>query len=86
MDNNINGKLKSIIGGGNLKGNIEPVMKLLTSPEGQKLMNSLSPQEKKAIIDRFMSLDKATVEKSLKGFNPSMLSGMSAQDILNKLR
>ena len=86
MDNNVNGKLNSILGSGNLKGNIEPVMKLLSSPEGQKLMKSLSPKEKKAIIDKFMNLDKNAAQQSLKNFNPSMLSGMTAQDILNKLR
>ena len=86
MDNNVNEKLKSVIGGGNFKGAYEPVLKLMSSPEGQKLLKSLSPAEKKAIMDKFMSLDKDTVQRSLSGFNPSMLSGMSAQDILNKLR
>ena len=86
MDNNVNERLKSVIGSGNFKGASEPIMKLLASPEGQKLMRSLSPAEKKAIIDRFMSLDKKAVENSLKNFNPSMLSGLTAQDILNKLR
>ena len=85
MDN-INDKLKSVMGNGNFKGNIEPVMKLLSSAEGQQLIKSLSPAEKKAIIDKFMSLDKTTAQQSLKNFNPSMLSGMTAQDILNKLR
>jgi hypothetical protein len=83
---NVNEKLKSVIGSGNFKGNIEPIMKLLSSSEGQRLIKSLSPAEKKAIIDRFMSLDKNTAQQSLKNFDPSMLSGMTAQDILNKLR
>ena len=84
MDNSVNDRIKSVLSGA--KGSYEPVMKLLSSPEGQKLINSLSQKEKKAIIDRFMSLDKNAVNESLKNFNPSMLSGMSAQDILNKLR
>ena len=84
MDNRVNERIKSVLSGG--KGSYEPVMKLLSSPEGQKLINSLSAQEKKEIIDRFMRLDKKTVSESLKNFNPSMLNGMSAQDILNKLR
>ena len=74
------------MGNGNFKGNIEPMMKLLSSAEGQKLIKSLSPAEKKAIIERFMSLDKSTAQNSLKNFDPSKLSGMTAQDILNKLR
>lgn len=89
MDNNVNDKLKNLISGASktkLNASSEPIMKLLMSPEGQKLMKSLSPAEKKAIVDRFMSLDKSTVEKSLKNFNPSMLSGMTAKDILDKLR
>ena len=86
MDNNVNERLKSVLGGGNFKGAYKPVLDLMSSPEGQKLMKSLTPAEKKAIMDRFMSLDKDTVRRSLSGFDPSMLSGMSAQDILNKLR
>ena len=84
MDNSVNERLRSVLSGG--KGSYEPVMKLLSSDEGKKLINSLSPQEKKAIIDKFMSLDKNAVGECLKNFEPSMLSGMSAQDILNKLR
>ena len=84
MNNNINEKLKSVLSG--QKSSYEPVMRLLSSPEGKELINSLSPQEKKAIMDKFMSLDKKTIGECMKNFNPSSLSGMSAQDILNKLR
>ena len=85
MDNSVNSKLQSILSGlsGGKMGEIE---RLMSSPEGQKLIKTLSPAEKKAIIDRFMSLDKSAVERSLKNFDSSGLSGMTAQDILNKLR
>lgn len=85
MDNSVNSKLQGILSGlsGNKMGELQ---RLMSSPEGQKLIKTLSPAEKKAIIDRFMSLDKAAVERSLKNFDSSGLSGLTAQDILNKLR
>jgi len=86
LDNNVNDRLKSMLGSGNVKDSLEPVMKILSSPEGQRFMKSLTPAEKKAIVDRFMSLDKNAVRNCLNGFNPAMLSGMSVQDILDKLR
>ena len=86
MDNNVNDRLKNVLGGINLGSTYEPIMKLLSSSEGQKLMKNLSPVEKKAIVDRFMSLDKSTVQNSLKNFDSSKLSGLSAKDILDKLR
>ncbi|MBE7016091.1 MAG: hypothetical protein E7417_04630 [Ruminococcaceae bacterium] len=86
MDNNVNDRLKSVLSGIKSEGTYEPIMKLLTSSEGQKLMKNLSPADKKAIVDRFMSLDKNAVQNSLKNFDASKLSGLSARDILDKLR
>lgn len=86
MDNNMNDKLKNALNGINIGSAYEPIMKLLASSEGQKLMKNLSPADKKAIVDRFMKLDKNTVQNSLKNFDSSKLSGLSAKDILDKLR
>lgn len=85
MDNGVNSKLSGILSG--LSGDkASELMRLVSSKEGQELVGKLSDEEKKAIIDRFMSLDKTEAQNSLKRFKSSGLSGLSAQDILNKLR
>lgn len=85
MDNGVNSRLQGILSG--LSGNkMSELERLMSSPEGQNLIKSLSPQDKKAIIERFMSLDKSAIEKSLKNIDSASLSGMSAKDILSKLR
>lgn len=86
MDNNVNQKVKSVLESKNFKESCSPIMKLLSSPEGQRLIKNLSPEEKKAILDKFMSLDKKSVEESLKNFSPDKLAGLSARDILAMLR
>lgn len=84
MQENINEKLLGILSGSKIKS--DDIAKFLSSSEGQKLKNSLSEKDKNAIIKRFMQMDSNEVRKKLKNADLSGLSGMSAGDILNKLK
>lgn len=84
MQENINEKLSGILSQSKIKSN--DIAKFLSSPEGQKLKNSLSDADKNRILKTFMSMDANEVGKKLKNVDLSGLSGMSAADILNKLK
>lgn len=84
MQENINEKLLGILSGSKIKS--DDIAKFLSSSEGQKLKNSLSEKDKNAIIKKFMQMDSNEVRKKLKNADLSGLSGMSAGDILNKLK
>ncbi|MBO5059553.1 MAG: hypothetical protein J6C82_01385 [Clostridia bacterium] len=89
MKENISDKLTRMLSGvdGNkLKISADAVSKLLATPEGQRFKNSLSESDKKALIEKFMSLDANEVSEKLKNADMSKLGNMSAEDIMKKLR
>ena len=89
MDQNMNDKLKKILSGmgsDKLKNSADMVTKFMATPEGQKLKNSLSEADKKAILEKFMSLDTKKASDSLKNADLSSLSGMSVDEIMKKLK
>ena len=51
-----------------------------------KLKNSLSDADKKAILEKFMKLDTKKASESLKNADLSSLNGMSVDDIMRKLK
>ncbi len=89
MDSNMNDKLKNIlsgIGSDKLKNSADMVTKFMKTPEGQKLKNSLSEADKKAILDKFMQLDTKKASDSLKNADLSSLGNMSVDEIMKKLK
>lgn len=89
MDSNMNDKLKKIlsgIGSDKLKNSADMVTEFMKTPEGQKLKNSLSDSDKKAILEKFMKLDPKKASDSLKNADLSNLSGMSVDEIMKKLK
>ena len=84
MQENINEKLLGILSQSKIKS--DDIARFLSSPEGQKLKDSLSENDKKQILKSFMQMDTGEVGKKLKNADLSGLSGMSAGDILNKLK
>lgn len=89
MESNMNDKLKKILSGmgsDKLKNSADMVTKFMSTPEGQKLKNSLSDSDKKAILEKFMQLDTKKASDSLKNADLSNISGMSAEEIMKKLK
>ena len=89
MDQNMNDKIKKILSGmgsDKLKNSQDMVTKFMATPEGQKLKNSLSDADKKAILEKFMKLDSKKASDSLKNIDLSNLSGMSVDEIMKKLK
>ena len=89
MKESINDKLSRMLSGmdkNKLKSSAEAVSRLLASEEGQRLKNSLSESDKKAILEKFMSLDTDEVSRKLKNADMTDLGSMSAEDIMKKLR
>lgn len=89
MDSNMNDKLKRIlsgIGSDKLKNSADMVTEFMKTPEGQKLKNSLTDADKKAILEKFMKLDTKKASESLKNADLSSLNGMSVDDIMRKLK
>ena len=89
MDLNMNDKLKKILSGmgsDKLKNSADVVSEFMKTPEGQKLKNSLSEADKKAILEKFMKLDPKKASETLKNTDLSNLSGMSVSEIMKKLK
>ena len=89
MDSNMNDKLKKILSGmgsDKLKNSADVVTEFMKTPEGQKLKNSLSEADKKAILEKFMKLDPKKASDSLKNADLSSLGSMSVDDIMKKLK
>lgn len=84
MQENINDKLSKILSGSKLKR--DDISSFLSSAEGEKLKNSLSEDDKKAILRKFMSMDAKEIGEKLKKADLSALDGISARDIIKKLR
>lgn len=89
MDQNMNDKLKKIlsgVGSDKLKNSADMVTEFMKTPEGQRLKNSLSDSDKKAILEKFMKLDPKKASDSLKKADISNLSGMSVDEIMKKIK
>lgn len=89
MNENISSKLSQLLSGldsDKLKSSAGAISKLLSSPEGQKLKNSLSEKDKKEILEKFMSMDTKDAGQKLKNVDANTIENLSADDILKKLR
>ena len=89
MDLNMNDKLKKILSGmgsDKLKNSADMVNEFLKTPEGQKLKNSMTEADKKAILEKFMKIDTKKASDSLKNADLSSLNGISVDDIMRKLK
>lgn len=87
--NNIGNKISDIlsgISGGKFQSSVGKISELLSSKEGEKLKNSLTESQKKAIIDKFMSLDADEVKEKLSNFDPKKIEGLSGDDIMRFLK
>ena len=85
MDNNkIEKKLKEILSGVNMSAiNNSGIERLLKSPQGKKLAQSMSEADKQNLLQKFMSMDSKDIKDKL---NKADLSKLSAEEILKKLR
>ncbi len=87
MDKNVKAKLSGILSElGGIKGKTAEISDFLSSDEGKKLISSLSESDKKALLQKFMSMDSREIEKRLKSFNPASADGLTAEEIIKKLR
>ncbi len=88
MEENIKDKLSKILSGmgNNGKANTSGLSELLKSGQGKKLVESLSESDKKALLNKFMSLDTKDINEKLKNVDSSKLEGLSVDDIKKKLR
>lgn len=86
MEEHIKNKLTNILSGFGKNGNTAAVSELLKSEEGKKLISSLSENDKKAILSKFMSMDANEIKEKLKNANPTALNKLTAEDIRKKLR
>lgn len=85
MDENVKNKLSKILSGKNME-NVSKVSELLSSEEGKKLISSLSEGDKKALVQKFLSMDTQEIDKKLKNFNKDSIKNITADDIKKKLR
>ena len=87
MDKNLKAKLSGILSGlGGIKGKTAELSGFLNSDEGKKLAASLSESDKKALLQKFMSMDSKEIEKKLKNFDAASADGLTAEEIKKKLR
>jgi hypothetical protein len=88
-NNDVSKKLEELLSGMNpsvLKNGRQNIEQILQSQQGRTLANQLSGADKQKLLSAFMSLDNDEIRKKLKNVKMSDLSGLSAEDILKKLR
>ena len=87
MEENIKAKLSKILSGlGGEKGKTAQISDFLNSNQGKKLVESLSETDKKAIMQKFLSMDAKEIGEKLKKFNSSSIGNITAEDVRKKLR
>jgi len=87
MNNNINKKLEEILSGADmskLKGG--SVANFLGSKEGEKLVKQLGSLDKEKLMQAFSGMDTNEVKNRLSKADLGVLSKMSADDIVNRLK
>lgn len=89
MNESINDKLSKIlshIDKRKLMNSTDKLSKLMSSEAGQKLKDSLTEEDKKRILEQFMSLDPAEAGKKLSSSGLETFEKLSPDEILKKLR
>lgn len=87
MEKNIKAKLSDILSGlGGIKGKSAEIYGFLNSEEGKRLAASLSDADKKALLQKFMSMDTEEIGKKLNNFDPAAAKDISVEEIKKKLR
>ncbi len=89
MGENMNEKLKKILSGmgsDKLKNSADIASKFLSTKEGQKLKDSLTDADKKAILEKFMQIDSDKARSALQNADLSGLDAAKIEQILKKLK
>lgn len=88
-NNDVSKKLEELLSGLNpstLKSGKQSIEQLLNSPQGKKLAEQLSGADKQKLLSTFMGMNNNDIRKKLQNVNLADLSGLSADEILKKLR
>ena len=87
MEENIKAKLSKVLSGiGGVKGKTSQISDFINSEKGKELLNSLSDAAKKAIMQKFLSMDANQISEKLKNFDQSAIGNITADDVRKKLR
>ena len=89
MEENIKAKLSKILSGldgGAMKAKTAQVSEFVNSKQGKELLASLSESDKKAIMQKFLSMDASKIGEGLKRFNSSAIGNINVDDGKKKLR
>ena len=82
MNNEVNKKLESLLS----HADAEKIKSFAASEEGQKLKRQIGGADRNKIVEEFLKMDSEQLKKKLENANLSGLSGLSAEQILKKLR
>lgn len=82
MNNDINSKINSILSGMNAR-DVQQIMQLAKS---SGVVSKLTQAEREKIINEFSKLDTGEIKRKMSKLNPSELSGISADELIKKLR
>ncbi len=82
MKDNVSKKLDALLS----DKDAAQIKRFVASAEGQKLKQQLAGADKNKIVEEFLKMDTAELKKKLASANLSGLSGMSAEQIIKKLR
>ena len=87
MEENVRAKLSKILSGlGGEKGKTAQISDFLNSNQGKELLKSLSESDKKAIMQKFLSMDAKQIGEKLKNFDKSAFENITADDVRKRLR
>ena len=79
-NNDVRKKLDEVLKSGAMPRGLESI---LSSPQGKRLAQNLSGQDKEKLLKMFMSMDTNEIKNKMKNVN---ISDLSAEEILKNLR
>lgn len=82
MKDNVNKKLEALLS----DKSAAQIKRFAESAEGQKLKQQLAGADKNKLVEEFLKMDTAELKKKLASADLSGLSGLSAEQIMKKLR
>lgn len=89
MSQDVNKKLEDILSGidkNKIMQSKKNIEQMLNTPEGKKLLQNIESLDKGKLMNMFMRMDTKELKQKIKDADLSKMSGIKADDIINKFK
>lgn len=89
MSQDVNKKLEEVLSGidkNKIMQSKKNLEQMLNTPEGKKLLKNIESMDKGKLMNMFMGMDTKELKQKIKDADLSKMSGIKADDIINKFK